>query len=170
MPALRTPRLVLEPLTAAHADEMFAVLADRELFRYLDDGPPKSVAYLRGVYERRAVGRPMVGDQRWLNLIARLHDGTAIGYVQATVTGMGSAWIAYVVGRNHWAQGYAFEATGALIDHLAAAHGVEHLMATVERDNARSIRLLERLAFRQASTGEAADHDLTPTELLYLRP
>lgn len=170
MPAFRTPRLVLEPLTAAHADDMFAVLADPELYRYLDEGPPKSVAYLRGVYERRAVGRPEVGGERWLNLIARLDNDTAIGFVQATVIGRGSAWVAYVFGRNHRAQGYAREATGALIDHLVAVHCVEHLMATVERDNARSIRLLERLAFRQASTGEAADHDLTPTELLYLGP
>lgn len=170
MPALRTPRLVLEPLTPAHADDIFAVLADPALYRYLDESAPESVAHLRSVYERRAAGRPAVGNERWLNLIARLDDGTAIGFVQATVIGTGSASIAYVFGRDHWAQGYACEATEALIAHLAAVHQVEYLMATVEQDNARSIKLLERLAFRQASTDEAASHDLTPTERLYLRP
>lgn len=170
MSALQTPRLRLEPLTAGHADEMFVVLADRELYRYLDVAPPPSVEDLQRIYIRRAAGAPVASGECWLNLIARRQDGTAIGFVQATVTASGAAWVAYVIGRDHQARGYAFEATSALINHLTEAHGVERLMATVEQDNARSIHLLERLAFRPASTTELADHDLTPTERLYLRP
>ena len=39
MRTLETEGLVLEPLTAAHAEAMFELLSDPELFRYLDDSP-----------------------------------------------------------------------------------------------------------------------------------
>jgi RimJ/RimL family protein N-acetyltransferase len=57
----------------------------------------------------------------------------------------------------------------AVIDHLVSAYGVAHLLATVEAENERSIRLLERLGFRAAAPEEAERHALSPTERLYLR-
>ena len=47
MQALSAAGLLLEPLTVAHAGEMFTLLSDPELYRHLDHGPPPSLQHLR---------------------------------------------------------------------------------------------------------------------------
>ncbi len=44
---LYTPRLALEPLTAAHAEELLAPLADPRLYTHVPQDPPVSLAALR---------------------------------------------------------------------------------------------------------------------------
>ena len=46
MLSIRTARLVLEPLTVAHAPAMFVVLRDPLIYRYLDFEPPESLEHL----------------------------------------------------------------------------------------------------------------------------
>ena len=56
-----------------------------------------------------------------------------------------------------------------MLEHLASAYGTERFLASVEVDNRPSVRLLEALAFRQATAGERQGHDLTETERLFVR-
>lgn len=170
MPVLHAQGLVLEPLGAAHADELYAVLADPALYVHIGHPPPTSAAVLREVYRRLESRRSPDGREAWLNWVVRdAACGAALGYVQATVLARGRAWVAYVLGRAHQGHGHAGRAVRAMMDHLRAAHGVHRFLASVERDNLRSIRLLERLAFRPATPIEAAAHRLDATEHLYLR-
>lgn len=169
MQAITASGLVLEPLTAAHAGALFEVLSDPLIYAHLDEAPPDSVDELRRVYARRETRKSPDGQQLWLNWLVRLHGQQPIGYVQATVTGPGVAWIAYVLGRSAWGRGHALIATQAMLDHLDTVYGVRECLATVEVDNERSIRLLGRLGFRAATLSEAAAHDLTPSERLFLR-
>jgi RimJ/RimL family protein N-acetyltransferase len=92
-----------------------------------------------------------------------------MGYVQATVTAPGRAWVAYLLASKHWGRGHAHTAMLAMLDDLGKSCGVTRYMAMVEADNQRSIRLLQRLGFHGASAQEAAGHDLTATERLFLR-
>jgi [ribosomal protein S5]-alanine N-acetyltransferase len=168
MQALTTGQLILEPLLAAHADEMFPLLREPELYDYLDYGPPPSADHLRQVYSSLEGRRSPDGSQRWLNWAIRTQDNGLVGYVQATVTNSGSAWIAYVLGRGSWGNGYATEATRCMMDHLADACGVRRFLATVERSNERSIAVLRRLGLREAGAEESSRHDLSPSERLYI--
>ena len=167
MKRLAAGDLVLEPLTVAHAEAMFPLLADPDLYRYLDYGPPPNVEHVRTVYGKLEARRSPDGTEAWLNWIV-LADGKPVGFVQATVTGL-RAWVAYVIGIAHQGKGYARLATAAMIDHLVADHGVSELLASVEADNEPSIRLLEALGFTAGSAEEAAAEDLGPTERLYRR-
>lgn len=168
--AITTPSIVLEPLTVAHAPAMFDVLADAEIYRYLDYAPPPSVEHLREVYQRLEARRSPDGAELWLNWAICLPQHPPLGYVQATVLASGrSAFIAYVLASRHWGRGYAQAATQAMLGHLTTSYGVQRFLATVEADNERSIRLLGQLAFRPASPHEAADARLAPTERLYVR-
>ena len=169
MQTITTSQLVLEPLTVAHAEAMFEVLADSKIYRYLDYPPPPSVEHLRDVYTRLEARKSPDGDQIWLNWVVRPHGHPPVGYVQATIASTGSAWIAYVLSSKYWGRGYAHLATHVVMENLTTAYGVVRYLATVEAENCRSIRLLERLAFRPALSHEAAGHNLSATERLFVR-
>ncbi len=83
MQPIDTPSLRLEPQTAAHADEMFPLLADGEVYRYLDGAPPSSLDALRGRFERLETRRSPDSTELWLNWVVRAlesatHDLTAM--------------------------------------------------------------------------------------------
>ena len=169
MHTLATSELVLEPLVVGHAEAMFDVLSDPELYRYLDYPPPPSIEHLRGVYASVQTRMSPSGTQLWLNWIVRLPGQPPMGYVQATVVSTEEAWLGYLFSREHWGRGYATQATRAVLDHVASAYGVTQFLATVEAQNHRSICLLERLGFHGATGPELEGHDLSPTERLFVR-
>lgn len=173
MQTLNTAQLVLEPLTVDHAPEMFELLSDAQIYRYLDDAPPLCVEHLSNRYAKLEARKSPDGSEGWLNWAVRVRGQQLVGVVQATVFEPvfkpHSAWVAYVFSPKHWGHGYAHEATAAMINHLASDYGVTKFLATVEVENTRSIRLLERLGFHLATPQEAGGHELTATERLFLR-
>ena len=168
METLRTAELVLEPLTVAHAQAMYAVLREPALYQYLDHGPPPSAEHVRGVYERLEQRVSPDGSQGWLNWVVCLgSSGTPMGFVQATRVSARTAWVAYLLGSAYWGRGHAHAATAAMLEHLASRHAITEFLATVEKENLRSVALLSRLGFERASAEMAAAHDLSATELLF---
>lgn len=169
MQQISTPRWVLEPLVVSHAGSMFEVLRDPILHSYLDFAPPSSVEQVRDSYAKMQGRQSPDGSQGWLNWIALPRGGGPIGYVQATTLRGGVAWVAYLIGRTSWGLGYAHEAMRAMLGHLTVYHGISRFQATVEADNLRSIALLYRLEFNLASHEEAAAHDLSASERLFIK-
>ena len=169
MQALATAELVLEPLVAGHAEAMFEVLGDPELYRYLDHPPPPSVEHLRSVYASVETRMSPDGSQVWLNWVVRRPGLAPVGYVQATVMHDHTAWVGYVFSARHSGRGYATQAGHAMLDHVASVYAVSRFLASVEAANQRSIRLLERLGFREASGQELQAHALSPTERLFVK-
>jgi RimJ/RimL family protein N-acetyltransferase len=152
--ALQTPRLVLEPQTAAHAEEMYTVLTDPAIYEF-ENEPPASVDALRARYRKLESGRSPDGTQLWLNWVVRLRgDGNAIGYVQATVLADAQALIAYEFGSAWWGRGLAHEATDAAVRELHDTFGVATVGAVFKRANDRSRKLLNRLGMRETNAGE----------------
>ena len=169
MDALSTTELLLEPLVAAHAEAMFEVLVEPELYRHLDYPPPPSVEHLRGLYTRLESRRSPDGSQHWLNWVVRRPGQSPMGYVQATIDPDRTAWLGFVFSSRHWGRGYALQASQAVLEHLASVFGVARACATVEAENQRSVRLLERLGLHPATEPELQGHDLSPTERLFVR-
>ena len=169
MQAIVTSELTLEPLGTTHAEAMFELLSDQAIYRYLDYSPPASVEHLRDVYARLEARKSPDGSEDWLNWVIRPHGQPLAGYVQATVNSNRSAYVAYVLASTYWGRGYAQEAMHAMLEYLASVHHVDQFLATVEAENQRSIRLLERLDFHLADAHELRGHGLCPTERLYVR-
>lgn len=169
MQTIITPTLTLEPLQASHAEEMFEVLSDAAIYRYLDYEAPASADHLRTVYQRLEARQSPDGQQVWLNWVIRPLNRALVGYVQATVTADQSAYVAYVLGSSHWGHGYAHRALQAMLEHVTSAYSVQRFLATVEADNQRSIRLLERLGFQRIATSELDVHQLSATERMFTR-
>jgi [ribosomal protein S5]-alanine N-acetyltransferase len=171
MQTLHTSRLVLEPRVAAHADALYPQLADPRQREFHDDDPV-SLEALRERFRHGESRRSPDGREQWLNwaLVLRGGDVKAVGFVQATVQEDRRAWVAYQVATALWGQGLATEAVSAMIEHLASHHAVTQCMATVDRRNERSWRLLERLGFARADAAQAAAMDVQAGDWLYLSP
>ena len=168
MRPVKTDVLRLEPQVAAHAEAMFAVLADPAIYEH-ENEPPPSLEWLRTRFEKLETRRSADASELWLNWVIRLPGAGLIGYVQATVIPDVRAEIAYVLASEHWGRGLAQEAVSAMIGELVEFHGVRSLSAELKRTNVRSRRLLERLGFALASPELHAERRVEPDEFLMLR-
>jgi RimJ/RimL family protein N-acetyltransferase len=157
--ALRGTDVTLEPQVAAHAAELYAAIADPELYRFTDDKEPASEAWLRARLARLESRRSPDGAEHWLNWVVRTKAGLVAGYVQATVTPDGDAEIAYVLARPFQRQGIGFAAVTLMLDELAGAYGAIRAWATLDPDNAASLALLRKLGFRFVSE-DAVAHEV----------
>jgi RimJ/RimL family protein N-acetyltransferase len=120
----RTDRLVLEPVTAGSADDLFEVLNDPELHHFVG-GEPLSHSELTSRYARLSFRRSPDGTQVWANwLIRDAETGEAAGTLQATLPAAGplagAAELGWVVGRAWQGLGIASEAAAGLANRLTA--------------------------------------------------
>lgn len=146
---------VLEPLVAAHAEEMFEVLSDPAIYEF-ENEPPASVDVLRDRYRRLEARRSSDGRQVWLNWVLRLPDGHLAGHVQATLLQDGSAYIAYELGSRYWRRGMGSCAVGAMLAELKSQYAVSLAVAVLKAQNHRSRGLLQKLSFQRASPEDEA--------------
>ncbi len=158
--AVDTPRLRLEPLSAAHTAELHPVLADPALYAFTGGSPP-SLPELRARHARQLAGASPDGSQGWLNWVLRLRDGGAVaGFVQATVTRDGDALaadLAWLVGTAVQGRGLAAEAAVAVVAALRG-RGVARFGAWVHPGHAASQAVARRCGL--APTGEVVDGEV----------
>jgi ribosomal-protein-alanine N-acetyltransferase len=166
MRMVRAGDLSLEPQLAAHATDMFDILADPAIYEF-EHEPPASLAWLIDRFQRLESRQSADGKQQWLNWVIRLPDGALAGYVQATIDADARAAIAYVLGSKYWGQGLACRAVRAMIGELADHHGVHRFSAVLKRGNYRSAGLLVRLGFAPASATRCIVFDAGADELAY---
>ena len=168
MRRVTTPRLVLEPQVAKHADAMFALLQDPAIYEH-ENEPPASIEWLRERFRKLESRTSADGQEAWLNWVVRGASSELMGYVQATIHRDASAAIAYVFASRYWGRGFASEAVDAMLAELAEYHSVRSVHAVLKRDNLRSIRLLERCGFTRARYPVAAAIDAVPDEWILQR-
>jgi RimJ/RimL family protein N-acetyltransferase len=166
---LEGPRLRLEPLRVAHAEEAPAFLADVRLHTYIGGTPPTR-GELERRYRRQSAGHSPDRTQGWLNWMLRRHtDGKLVGTVQATLTRPGvhhrpTAELAWVVGHAFQGNGYAREGAAAMT-HWLRGQGISPLTAHVHPDNHASAAVAAALGLHPTGTlhdGEQLWTDATP--------
>lgn len=157
--ALRTERLVLEPLAVRHADALFEALRDPSVHEFIETSGPWTPETVRRRLERLAEGPPQGSDDRWLNYVVLL-DGRLLGRVESTVHGP-VAEVAYLFDPAVSGHGYATEAVEWLLRHLRDDQAVTEVWATVDPRNSASLRLLGRCGFepRAAPAPEVQSYD-----------
>ncbi len=140
-------RLELVPVTAAHAQAMFPLLAREELYRQIGGGPPESMADLEQWFRLLETRRSPDGEECWLTWILFTEGGRdAVGYVQATIHG-GNADLAWLVGVPWQGRGYAREAASALVNWLRA-HGIGKISAQIKPGYGASEKIAESAGLR----------------------
>ncbi|WP_052050245.1 GNAT family N-acetyltransferase [Leptolyngbya sp. KIOST-1] len=155
---MQSQHLLFEPLTAAHAEELWPILATPAVLAWIEpQGNLPTLADLRAEYAARANGPvpSSLSQERWFNVAIRLKQppSPAIGRLEATAyDGWGE--VAYLLGEAWWGKGLAFEAMLWWHNYLATAAPGTEWWAAVHPMNWRSIRLLERLGYRPVEEGD----------------
>src|SRR6266700_2266436 len=168
MHIIKTASLTLEPQSAAHAQEMFAVLGDPAIYEF-ENEPPPSLEWLRTRFAKLESRLSADGQEQWLNWVIRVPTSELIGYVQATVRPEERAAIAYELSSAYWGRGLARDAVEAMISEVVQHYGVCRLFAVLKCENVRSMRLLERLGFSLASPEQHVTHRVELGEVLMRR-
>jgi RimJ/RimL family protein N-acetyltransferase len=157
VPELRTARLRLRAFREGDFDAVAAMCADPDVMRYLGDGRTldrddawRHMAMLVGHWELRGFGTWAVEEQA---------SGAYIGRVGLHYPeGWPGREVGWVIGRAHWGKGYATEAATAAVDHAFDTLGWPRTISLIYRDNARSIRVAERLGARRDGEATIRDH------------
>jgi RimJ/RimL family protein N-acetyltransferase len=145
-----TDRLVVEPLTRAHAAALAGPLDDPDLHTFIG-GEPLAEPALAERYEFLAARRSPDGAEVWANWALRERDtGAAVGTLQATLPSAGPdhgpAEVAWVVARAAQRRGYAREAAAGLVGPLHA--GGWTVIAHIHPDHTASQRVAHALGLR----------------------
>jgi len=151
-PTLETERLLLRQLTREDTDFVFQHFSDSAVTQYLMDEPPVtefSQAEEIVQFYLEPVGKTY---NRWG--IVRKSDDQPIGtcgyhkwdkrYFRAE--------IGYDLGPDHWGEGYMTEALRSIIANGFERMGLNRIDALVYVENEHSIRLLQKLNFKQEGT------------------
>lgn len=149
IPTLDTPRLVLRALRLDDLDAYAAMCADEEVMRHIGTGGPvgrdvawRHLALFLGSWA-------LVGHGMWA--IQRRSDGALIGRTGfLDPEGWPGCELGWLLARDAWGQGYAFEAARAALLHGRAALGLSEVISLIRPDNQRSIALAERLGARNS--------------------
>jgi RimJ/RimL family protein N-acetyltransferase len=148
---LSTQRLSLAPLTLADLSGFVAYRSDQEVARYQTwDAPYSEAKALELIANQINVTLPAKGD--WLQIGIHLSEtdelvgDLALHQLDDQKPGFE---IGFTVARQHQNLGYAKEAAARLIGELKDALGVNRFVATSDRRNVASIKVLSSLGFTQ---------------------
>jgi RimJ/RimL family protein N-acetyltransferase len=139
-PNICSDRLLLDPLRLDDAEELVEVLADPALHEFTG-GTPAALDDLRARFESWARGSGS-DTELWLNwIVRRREDSVAIGTLQATIVigpdSQSEALLAWTIGTAWQRQGYATEATCALVQWLTQ-RGVGSIIAHIHPEHIAS--------------------------------
>ena len=165
-------RLTLQGVTPAAAADLHA--GGTGGFAWIEGGPFEGTRFAAGMlvsaYEK-GEHRPEWG----MFVLVRREDGLAVGGIgfHGVPDEEGRAEVGYDLAENARGRGYATEALNALAETALARDDVKLLVATIERENAPSQRVIARAGFTRA--GEEVErvahelHGLEPSLRLYSR-
>lgn len=150
IPEIETARLLLRGADSADAAPLAAFIGDPAFTRYIPKTttvrtPQERAERLIGQYQARWEGQPYsaVG---WS--IVRKVDGQFIGLVGIeNDPDIEGAEIDYRIGPPYFGQGYATEAARASLRYVIEQTDWDPLVGYVVRENAASVRVIERLGF-----------------------
>jgi ribosomal-protein-alanine N-acetyltransferase len=154
MTLIETPRLIMRPFEASDAEEAFAWFGDPQVMKYVPTGPDLSIertqARLAGYLAHQAAN----GFSKWV-VIDRT-SGRLIGDAgllrldpQAVQGRQGWIDLGFRFLPHFWGKGLATEAAQAWVDAAFARFRLSRLVAIVHPDNAASLRVVQKVGFRQ---------------------
>ena len=145
---LKTARLRLRPFDENDLDAYARLCGDAEVMRYLGEGGRpldragawRQMAYFVGHRELRGFGMWAVEERGRLGLIGR------VGFHQPE--GWPGFELGWAMAREYWGRGLATEAAQAALRYAFTELKQSRVISLIHPENARSIRLAERIGER----------------------
>ncbi len=154
---IETERLILEPITPDHAEEMFFLLQDSRLYKFIPQDPP-SLELLKKRYQVWQGRKSPDETEVWLNWAAKNRATSKyIGHFQSGWDAKGGFSIAYTVGVDFQNQGYAREAVASVVAFLKTKMNADAVRSWVDTRNQASIGLMKTLGFEKIGFIKDAD-------------
>jgi ribosomal-protein-alanine N-acetyltransferase len=150
MRTLQSDRLVLEPVDARNARELWRILGAPDLRRYQDIPRLRAEEFERQVRSRpRSLQARVTGRFEWL--VRRGQPLESIGWVSLRVNERSPdvGEIGYSLIEAARGAGYATEALKAVVDEAFSASELGELQACCVPDNTASRRVLDRAGFAE---------------------
>ena len=160
MDRLQTPKLLLEPLTAADYPWVIGLYADAEVMRYIGNGSPRSEQQSRQRLDWFLDQAGRLGFGYWMVLDRASREPLGGAMLMVRTPGA-KVELGFALARAAWGRGIATEAACALIDHAFEALGVPELEAFAHPDNAASGAVLRKAGMIETglTTGPYGDVD-----------
>lgn len=145
MTEILTPRLRLRRAQAGDLEALHAVFSHPVAMRYWSRPPHTEIGQTRDFLDNMIGASADVSDDFVVE-----HRGIAIGKA--------GCWrlseVGYILHPDHWGQGLATEALGAVVGYIFATRAVEAITADVDPRNEGSLRLLAKLGFVETHRAE----------------
>ncbi len=145
---INTDRLSIKTLGLQDKEVVLAYRGNPAVFQFQSWNPP-SLEEVENFIRHNLSVVPNTPDT-WLQLGVYLQGGPLIGDIGLHFLEDGTqAEIGYTLAPDYQGQGYAFEAVKAILGYLFDQLKKHRVSASVDPENHRSIRLLEKMGFRQ---------------------
>lgn len=145
MSEIRTARLHLRRARWSDLEAMHVVLSDAKAMRYWSSLPHDGLDRTREWLASMIEAPPEASDDYVIEL-----DGKVIGKA--------GCWrlpeVGFIIGSDHWRQGYGREALAAALDAIFRRHPIDAVTADVDPRNAASLGLLRSLGFVETGRAE----------------
>ncbi|MGH7947992.1 MAG: GNAT family N-acetyltransferase [Candidatus Binataceae bacterium] len=147
IPIIETERLILRSFQESDLDGFAAINADPAVMKYLGDGKPvdrnttwRRMASFIGHWELRGYGVWAVEEKSSREFVGRVGLWKPEGW-----PGLEAIW---TIAPSRWGKGYAPEAARESIRYAFEELNVDHVISLIRPDNAKSIRVAEKVGER----------------------
>src|SRR3712207_4030898 len=146
-PTLTTERLLLVPIDAKHAPELWELHQDKGVARWSPLSREQALGFaerMESSWRDRGVGKWLAYENSTGALVGRGGPSWAV------VDGAGCVEMGWALRQEVWGRGYATEIGHAGLDLAFSVLGVDQVVSFTEVHNARSRVVMERLGMRYA--------------------
>ena len=144
-----TERLLLRPARADDLEPLHAILSDARAMAYWSSPPHQELEQTRDWLASMIAIQPSEGEDFIVEF-----DGRLIGKA--------GLWrfpeIGFIFHPDVWGRGFAREALALVLERAFDVHGLPKIDADVDPRNTASLKLLERLGFRETGRKERTWH------------
>jgi len=145
-PLLVTRRLSIRTWQMDDLPSIIDFCSDPEVMKYVGDGHPWSDAECHDFLEQEIRHQQQHGFCRWA--VVEQRAGPVIGFCGFVSTGH-AVEMGWRLAANAWGRGLASEAAAAILRYGTGTLRLSPILATVQPDNRASLRLAEKIGFRE---------------------
>jgi len=147
---IKTKRLVLKPLGVKYLEAVHEYASDIENTKYMMHLPNSTVEETKTFLQN--VENEWASDNQSSYEFAILMKNKVIGAVNIYIDKDSAGELGWIINKKYWKQGFAYEASKALMDFAVQELDIKHFFAHCDSENVASYKVMEKLGMSR--TGE----------------